>query len=147
VRIANLALVITIATGIAANWQTIVSMLSSWVIFTVLVVIAVALGAGWLLGGRNTEARTTTTLVSGMRFASLGLIIIGTQLDGDPDYLGPCVDVRPARLSAAARARSRNRPEEGNRSPTRRGRTYSSTDMSPPEECALGADNRLPAPT
>src|SRR3954452_2722605 len=64
VRIANLALVVALATGIAANWQTIVSMFSSWVIFTVLVVIAVAVGAGWLVGGTNTETRTTTTLVS-----------------------------------------------------------------------------------
>ncbi len=91
VRIANLALVIALATGIAANWQTIISMFSSWVIFTVIVIIAMALGAGVLLGGRKPETRTTTTLVSGMRFASLGLIIIGTQLHGDAKYLGPAI--------------------------------------------------------
>jgi hypothetical protein len=26
-----------------------------------------------------------------MRFGSLGLIIIGTQLDGNPSYLGPAI--------------------------------------------------------
>ena len=90
-RVANLALVIALATGIAANWETIVSMFSSWVIFTAIVVIAVVSAAGLLLGGRNAETRTTTTLVSGMRFASLGLIIIGTQLGGNADYLGPAL--------------------------------------------------------
>jgi BASS family bile acid:Na+ symporter len=70
VRVANRALVIALATGIAANWATIVSMFSSWVIFTVVVIIAVALAAGLLVGGRNVETRTTPTLVSGMRFAS-----------------------------------------------------------------------------
>ena len=91
VRIANLALVVALTTGIAANWQTIVSMFFSWVILTVVVIIAIAGGAGMLLGGRNAETRTTTTLVSGMRFASLGLIIIGTQLDGAANYLGPAL--------------------------------------------------------
>jgi predicted Na+-dependent transporter len=66
-------------------------MFSSWVIFTVVIIIAVALAAGMLLGGRKAETRTTTTLVCGMRFASLGLIIIGTQLGGDANYLGPAL--------------------------------------------------------
>jgi hypothetical protein len=29
--------------------------------------------------------------VSGLRFGSLGLIIIGTQLNGNPAYLGPAI--------------------------------------------------------
>jgi predicted Na+-dependent transporter len=91
VRIANIALVIALATGIAANWQTIVSMFSSWVIVTALVIIAVALVVGALAGGRNEATRTTTTLVTGIRFGSLGLIIIGTQLHGSANYLGPAI--------------------------------------------------------
>jgi hypothetical protein len=35
--------------------------------------------------------RASTGLVSGTRFASLGLIIIGTQLDGNPALLGPAI--------------------------------------------------------
>ena len=53
--------------------------------------IAVALVLGVLLGGKNHQTKTTTGLVSGMRFGSLGLIIIGTQLGGDPHYLGPAL--------------------------------------------------------
>ena len=95
VKAANLALVVALVTGIAANWSTIVSMFGSWVIVTAIVIIIVAgvlgLLSGLLLGGRSAEVRTTTGLVSVFRFASLGLIIIGAQLHADPVYLGPAL--------------------------------------------------------
>jgi predicted Na+-dependent transporter len=95
VKVANLALVVALATGIAANWSTIVSMFGSWVIATAIaiVIVAAALGLllGLLLGVRNAEVRTTTGLVSVFRFASLGLIIIGAQLHADAVYLGPAL--------------------------------------------------------
>jgi arsenite transporter len=95
VKVANLALVVALATGIAANWSTIVSMFGSWVIVTAIVIIIVAgvlgLLTGLLLGRRSAAVRTTTGLVSVFRFASLGLIIIGAQLHADPVYLGPAL--------------------------------------------------------
>jgi BASS family bile acid:Na+ symporter len=91
VRASNLALVLALTTGIAANWQTIVTMFGSWVIVTAIVIVLVSLGSGALIGGREPATRTTTTLVSGMRFASLGLIIIGTQLDAAASYIGPAI--------------------------------------------------------
>jgi predicted Na+-dependent transporter len=95
VRVANLALVVALATGISANWSTIVSMFGSWVIVTAIVIalVAGALGLllGMLLGAGNAQIRTTTGLVSVFRFASLGLIIIGSQLHGNPAYLGPAI--------------------------------------------------------
>jgi predicted Na+-dependent transporter len=95
VRVSNLALVVALATGIAGNWSTIVSMFGSWVIVTAIVIVIVAgllgLLLGLLLGGRSTETRTTTGMVSVFRFASLGLIIIGAQLHGNPVYLGPAL--------------------------------------------------------
>jgi BASS family bile acid:Na+ symporter len=95
VKVANIALVIALATGISANWSTIQSMFGSWVIVTVLVIIIVAgvLGVllGLLLGGRSAEIGTTSGLVSVIRFGSLGLIIIGSQLHGNPTYLGPAI--------------------------------------------------------
>jgi len=95
VKVANLALVIALATGISANWSTIVSMFGSWVIGAALIIVIVAavlgLLPGLLLGGRSAEIRTTTGLVSVFRFASLGLIIIGAQLHGNPVYLGPAI--------------------------------------------------------
>jgi BASS family bile acid:Na+ symporter len=94
VKVANLALVIALATGIAANWSTIKSMFWSWVIVTAIVVVILAGVLGLLiglLGGKGAEVRTTTGLVSIFRFGSLGLIIIGSQLHGDPTYLGPAI--------------------------------------------------------
>ena len=95
VKVANLALVVALATGISANWSTIVSMFGSWVIGAALIIIIVAGGLGLLpgllLGGGSFAARTTTGLVSVFRFGSLGLIIIGAQLHGNPVYLGPAL--------------------------------------------------------
>jgi predicted Na+-dependent transporter len=95
VKVANLALAVALATGIAANWNTIKSMFGSWVIVTaiIIVIIAGALGVllGLLVGDRSADIRTTTGLVSIFRFGSLGLIIIGSQLHGDPTYLGPAI--------------------------------------------------------
>jgi BASS family bile acid:Na+ symporter len=91
VKIANLALVVAIAAGVSVNWQTIVDLFGSWVLVASLLIIAIALALGLLLGGKNAQTRTTTGLVSGMRFGSLGLIIIGSQLGGNPDYLGPAL--------------------------------------------------------
>jgi ACR3 family arsenite transporter len=95
VKVANVALVVALVTGIAANWSTIVSMFGSWVIVTAIVIVIVAgvlgLLPGLLLGRRNAAVRTTTGLVSVFRFASLGLIIIGAQLHADPVYLGPAL--------------------------------------------------------
>src|SRR4051794_19282009 len=68
VRIANLALAVALATGVAANWSTIKSMFGSWVFITALAVIAVAGVLGLLLGARNPEVRLTTGLVSSLRF-------------------------------------------------------------------------------
>jgi BASS family bile acid:Na+ symporter len=91
VKAANIALVIALATGISANWSTIKSMFGSWVIVTVLVIIIVAGVLGVLLGGRRAEVGTTSGLVSVIRFGSLGLIIIGSQLHGNAVYLGPAI--------------------------------------------------------
>jgi ACR3 family arsenite transporter len=95
VKAANLALVVALATGISANWSTIVSMFGSWVIVTAIIIIIVAGALGLLpallLGGKSAEIRTTTGMVSVFRFASLGLIIIGAQLHGNPVYLGPAL--------------------------------------------------------
>lgn len=91
VKIANPALLIALAAGIAVNWHTIVDLLGSWVLVASIMTVAVALALGALLGGKNAGAMTTTSLVSAMRFGSLGLIIIGTQLNGNANYLGPAI--------------------------------------------------------
>lgn len=91
VKIANPALLIALAAGITVNWDAIVDLLGSWVLAASIITIAVALALGVLVGGKDAPTRTTTGLVTAMRFGSLGLIIIGTQLNGNPDYLGPAI--------------------------------------------------------
>src|SRR5450755_789884 len=68
VKAANLALVIAMATGIAANWSTIVSMFGSWVSATSIAIVILAGVIGLLVGGKSVEVRLTTGLVSSFRF-------------------------------------------------------------------------------
>ena len=91
VKIANLALGLALVAGLAVNWSTIVSLFGSLMLLASLVIAVLALVLGLLVGGSDPGVRTTTGLVSGLRFSSLGLIIIGTQLNGNPDYLGPAI--------------------------------------------------------
>jgi len=91
VRVANLALGVALVAGIAVNWQTIISLFGSWALVAAVVIVLIALGLGLLLGWQDSATRATTGLTSGMRFGSLGLIIIGTQLGGNPAYLGPAI--------------------------------------------------------
>jgi predicted Na+-dependent transporter len=91
VKVANLALVIALVAGISVNWDTIVSLLGDWVLLASILIVGVSVLGGRLIGGRDAKTATTMMLVSGFRFGSLGLIIIGTQLDGNADYLGPAI--------------------------------------------------------
>jgi BASS family bile acid:Na+ symporter len=90
-KISNLALAIALVAGISVNWHAIVSLLGSWVLLASVVTAIVGVLLGALVGRADAETRTTTGLVSGLRFGSLGLIIIGTQLNGNSAYLGPAI--------------------------------------------------------
>jgi predicted Na+-dependent transporter len=91
VKISNLALALALVAGISVNWHAIVSLVGSWVLLASALTAIVAVGLGALVGCADAETRTTTGLVSGLRFGSLGLIIIGTQLHGNAAYLGPAI--------------------------------------------------------
>ena len=55
------------------------------------VIVVFAVASGMLVGGRDDATRAATGLVSGMRFAALGLVIIAGQLDGRASVLGPAI--------------------------------------------------------
>lgn len=90
-KVSNIALALALAAGIAVNWDAIVSLFGSWVLLASALTAIVSVVLGGLVGRADAVTRTTTGLVSGLRFGSLGLIIIGTQLNGNPDYLGPAI--------------------------------------------------------
>jgi predicted Na+-dependent transporter len=90
-KISNLALAIALVAGISVNWHAIVSLFGSWVLLASVLTAIVGVSLGALVGRSDAETRTTTGLVSGLRFGSLGLIIIGTQLKGNSAYLGPAI--------------------------------------------------------
>ena len=91
VKIANLALGLALIAGLAVNWSTIVSLFGSLMLLASLAIAVLALVLGLLVGGR--ESRRPHDHRARLRPAVLflGLIIIGTQLNGNPDYLGPAI--------------------------------------------------------
>jgi len=91
VRIGNLSLVIALGAGIAVNRSSLVELVGSRVMLVSVGMVVFAVGSGMLVGGRDAATRTTSGLVSGMRFAALGLVIISTQLDGRASVLGPAI--------------------------------------------------------
>jgi len=91
VRIANLSLVIALGAGIAVNWGSIVELAGSRVMVVSVVIVVFAVVSGMLVGGRDPATRAAAGLVSGMRFAALGLVIIASQLDGVASVLGPAI--------------------------------------------------------
>lgn len=91
VRTGNVALAVAVVAGVAANLDSLAEFAGSGVTVASIAIVTLALLGGVLVGGREPAARVTTGLVTGMRFAALGLIVIGTQLDGDPAILGPAI--------------------------------------------------------
>lgn len=89
--LATAALVVAIIAGIAGNASALSAAATSWVPAVAVVTIAVGLALGAALGGRSDATRATTSLMSGVRLTSLGLVLISTQLAGDAAYLGPAI--------------------------------------------------------
>jgi hypothetical protein len=71
-KVSNLALAIALIAGIAVNWSAIVSLLGSWVLVASALTAIVSVVLGGLVGRADTETRTTTGLVSGLRFRVAG---------------------------------------------------------------------------
>jgi BASS family bile acid:Na+ symporter len=90
-KVSNLALAVALVAGISVNWHAIVSLFGSWVLLACALTAVVGVALGAFVGRTDAETRNTTGLVSGLRFGSLGLIIIGTQLNGNVAYLGPAI--------------------------------------------------------
>lgn len=91
VRVANLALGIALVAGIAVNWSSIWSLLGSWTLVASIVIAVVGLVLGALIAWKEVATRISAGLISGLRFGSLGLVIIGTQLGGNSAILGPAI--------------------------------------------------------
>jgi predicted Na+-dependent transporter len=87
VKIGNVGLLVAIVAGISANWSIKVALFGSWVVVASLIIVLISAVLGFLVGFNDPATRLSTGFVSGIRFGSLGLVIIGTQLSSNPGYL------------------------------------------------------------
>ena len=91
-KISNIALLIAIAVGLAVNWQLLVHSIGSWVIVASVVITCVSMALGWLAGRvGDSQSAITISMVAGMRFTPVGLIVIATVLHNEGAYLIPAL--------------------------------------------------------
>ncbi|HSC51354.1 MAG TPA: bile acid:sodium symporter [Gaiellaceae bacterium] len=91
-KISNVALLVAIAVGIAVNWKLLVHAIGSWVLVASAVIVVVCMLLGWLAGRvGDPNSAMTISMVSGMRFTPIGLIVIATTLHNEGAYLIPAL--------------------------------------------------------
>lgn len=84
-RAATVGLVLVIVTGVLAFRAELAAQLASWTTAAAALVSCAALGLGALaavVAGRGAVALSTTALVTGCRFSSLGLVVIDRAFSG-----------------------------------------------------------------
>lgn len=90
-KTSNIALVAALGVGIAVNWSLLTSSIGSWVIAASTVLALVYVAVGWAAGLGTRESEVTISMVSGMRFTPIGLIVISTVLHNEGAYLTPAL--------------------------------------------------------
>jgi BASS family bile acid:Na+ symporter len=91
-KVSNIALLVAIVVGLAVNWKLFTSAIGSWVIVASVVIVIVCMALGWLAGRvGDSQAAITISMVAGMRFTPVGLIVIATVLHNDGAYLIPAL--------------------------------------------------------
>jgi BASS family bile acid:Na+ symporter len=91
-KVSNSALLVAIALGVAVNWKTLTSSVGSWVLVASVIITVICMILGWL-AGRVGDSRSaiTVSMVAGMRFTPVGLIVIATVFNNAGAYLIPAL--------------------------------------------------------
>ena len=91
-KVSNVALLVAIVVGLSVNWSLFTSALGSWVIAASIVIVVVCMVLGWLAGRvGGSGAAVTISMIAGMRFTPVGLIVIATVLHNEGAYLIPAL--------------------------------------------------------
>ena len=91
-KISNSALLVAIAMGLAANWKLLSSTIGSWVLVASAIIAVVCMVLGWLAGRvGDSHSAITISMVSGMRFTPVGLIVIAQVFNNEGAYLIPAL--------------------------------------------------------
>jgi predicted Na+-dependent transporter len=78
--------------GLAVNWKLLVHSVGSWVLVASTVIVVVCMVLGWCAGRvGDSDSAITISMLSGMRFTPIGLIVIATTLDNEGAYLIPAL--------------------------------------------------------
>ena len=80
---------VTAAPGKYIHWGVIQISVANAAIIGVMILVFMGLGA--VIGLKDRSTAISGAMVTGMRFQPIGLIIITTQLHGNPAYLAPAL--------------------------------------------------------
>ena len=91
-KTSNAALLVAIAVGLAANWKVLSSTIGSWVLVASAIIAVACMVLGWLAGRvGDAQSAITISMVSGMRFTPVGLIVIAQVFNNEGSYLIPAL--------------------------------------------------------
>jgi BASS family bile acid:Na+ symporter len=91
-KVSNLALLVAIAVGLAVNWTLFTNAIGTWVIAASAIIAIICMVLGWLAGRvGDPQAAISISMVAGMRFTPVGLIVIATVLHNQGAYLIPAL--------------------------------------------------------
>lgn len=90
-KASNIALYVVVGVGLAANWKAIVTSLGSWVLLASALIVIACILLGWAVAFRDRQAAVTISMMSGMRFTPIGLVVISSVLHNQGVYLTPAL--------------------------------------------------------
>lgn len=86
-QIANLALVLLLVLMLGLNLRDVIDLFGSGAILATLIVLAVAIGAGYLLGGPADDTRQVLALGTGQRNLAATFLVAGANFADQPNVL------------------------------------------------------------
>lgn len=86
-QVSNLSLVLLLVLMLGLNVENVIGLFGSGALLATLILVAVAIGSGYLLGGPGTDTRQVLALGTGQRNLAATFLIAGSNFADQPDVL------------------------------------------------------------
>ena len=86
-QVSNLSLVLLLVLMLGLNIENVIGLFGSGALIATLILVAVAIGSGYLLGGPGTDTRQVLAMGTGQRNLAATFLIAGSNFSDQPDVL------------------------------------------------------------
>ena len=86
-QVSNLSLVLLLVLMLGLNIENVIGLFGSGALLATLVMVAIAIGSGYLLGGPGSDTRQVLALGTGQRNLAATFLIAGSNFADQPDVL------------------------------------------------------------